>query len=401
MLKGMIFCVESVMKFISLALLFSLLILLQGCSSTNESSHQYALESYYHDEHFTRVNDLPAVESLFALSVSDITSVRNDLNRARLSKSSNVMRHQWLANYINAQDGGFRYADNLTRSASDTFGDREGNCLSLVLLTAAIAQELDIRVEYQEIDIPPVWDKQGGFYLVNGHINLKLLPQERGNVLNVSAGAIQIDFLPERAMQGYDKRRVSQSMIASMFYNNVAAEALVQGEYDKAYGLLKLSLQQDNQFLPAINTLAVLYRYRGLNTEAEALYRLALNINPDDMNALYNYAIILAEQDRLDEWAGVHKVLELARIRNPYYYYGMAQQAYFDKEYQAALNWYQRAIDKADYRHEFYFGLSRTYWATGDERRAEANMKKALALTNDSNNKRRYQSKLHAIQGHD
>lgn len=333
------------MKFISLALLLSLLILLQGCNSTNESSHQYALQSYYHDEHFTPVNDLPAVESLFALSVSDITLVRNELYSEKLSKSSNVMRHQWLANYINAQDGGFRYADNLTRSASDTFGDREGNCLSLVLLAAAIALELDIRVEFQEIDIPPVWDKQGGFYLVNGHINLKLLPQEINNILNVSAGPIQIDFLPERAMQGYDKRRVSQSMVASMFYNNVAAEALVQGEYNKAYGLLKLSLQQDNQFLPAINTLAVLYRYKGLNVEAEALYKLALSINAEDMNALYNYAIILAEQDRLDEWAGVHKVLELARIRNPYYYYGMAQQAYFDKEYQVALNWYQRAIE--------------------------------------------------------
>ncbi|MFT5788136.1 MAG: Tfp pilus assembly protein PilF [Shewanella sp.] len=388
------------MKFIPLALVFYLLFLLQGCSSSNEASHQYALENYYHDEHFTLANDLPSADSLFSLSENDIISVRNDLNRARLSKSSSVMRHQWLANYINAQEGGFRYADNLTRSASETFDDREGNCLSLVLLTAAIAQKLDVQVEYQEIDIPPVWDKQGGFYLVNGHINLKLLPQESGHILNVSAGPIQIDFLPGRAMQGYDKRRVSQSMVASMFYNNVAAEALVKKEYDKAYGLLKLSLQQDDQFLPAINTLAVLYRYKGLNDEAEAVYKLALKINPEDMNALYNYAIILAEQDRLDEWAGVHRVMELARIRNPYYYYGMAQQAYFDKEYQVALNWYRRAIEKADYRHEFYFGLSRTYWATGDEHRAEVNMKKALSLTNDTHNKHRYQSKLQAMKSH-
>ena len=32
---------------------------------------------------------------------------------------------------------------------------------------------------------------------------------------------------------------------------------------------------------------------------------------------------------------------------------------------QDALLWYKRAVDKADYRHEFYFGLSRAYWATG------------------------------------
>ncbi len=389
------------MKRVSASLLSVLLLcLLQACTSTSEPSKQYALESYYHDEHFNAIPELPAAESLFYLSDNDLKSVRKDFNRAKLSKSNNILVHKWLANYINAQDGGFRYADNLTRSASETFNDREGNCLSLVLLTAAIADELDVAVQFQEIDVPPVWDKQGGFYLVNGHINLKLLPQEQRNSINFSTGAIQIDFLPERAMQGYDKRRVSQSMVASMYYNNVAAEALVKGQYDKAYGLLKLSLQQDNQFLPAINTLAVLYRYKGLIEEAEALYQLALTIDPNDMNALYNYAIILGEQNRLDEWADVHKVMELARIHNPYYYYSMAQQAYFDKEYKLALNWYKKAIDKADYRHEFYFGLSRTYWATGDERRAQVNMEKALSLTNDSNNKHRYQSKLHAMRSH-
>ena len=388
------------MKSVSITLLLFLLLLLQACSSTSEPSKQYALESYYHDKHFNAVVNLPVADSLFYLSDDDLKSVRRDFNRSKLSATSSTMVHQWLANYINAQDGGFRYADNLTRSASETFNDREGNCLSLVLLTAAIADELDVTVQFQEIDVPPVWDKQGGFYLVNGHINLKLLPQEQRNSINFSTGAIQIDFLPERAMQGYDKRRVSQSMVASMYYNNVAAEALVKGQYDKAYGLLKLSLQQDNQFLPAINTLAVLYRYKGLVEEAEALYKLALTIDPDDMNALYNYAIILGEQDRLDEWADVHKVMELARIHNPYYYYSMAQQAYFEKEYKLALNWYKKAIDKADYRHEFYFGLSRTYWATGDERKAEVNMEKALSLTNDSNNKLRYQSKLHAMRSH-
>lgn len=201
-------------------------------------------------------------------------------------------------------------------------------------------------------------------------------------------------------MQGYDKRRVSQSMVASMYYNNVAAEALVKGQYDKAYGLLKLSLQQDNQFLPAINTLAVLYRYKGLVEEAEALYKLALTIDPDDMNALYNYAIILGEQNRLDEWADVHKVMELARIHNPYYYYSMAQQAYFDKEYKLALNWYKKRLIRPITAMNSILVFLEHIGLTGDERKAEVNMEKALSLTNDSNNKHRYQSKLQAMRSH-
>lgn len=58
------------------------------------------------------------------------------------------------------------------------------------------------------------------------------------------------------------------------------------------------------------------------------------------------------------------------------------------------------AVDKADYRHEFFFGLSRTYWALGDEKRAKQNMEKALALSREAADKHRYQAKLQAMRQH-
>ncbi|MCK8043890.1 hypothetical protein MSG37_03255 [Shewanella sp. 1CM18E] len=382
-------------------LLFGLITcLLFGCAS-QQPKPIADLTPYFHDSHFTPVSSLPSPEELFELPAEAIAELKRAQQRSnKYQQQSRLMVHEWLANYINADDGGFKYADNVTRTASETFNDREGNCLSLVVLTAALAEVVDVKVEFQDIGIPPIWDRQGGFYLVNGHINLVLLPQEKDNVFNLSTRSIQIDFLPERAMQGYNKQRVNKSTVISMFYNNLAAEALVAGDYDKTYSLLKLALNEQSHFLPALNTLAVLYRYKRMNHEAEALYRYALTVSPEDMNALNNYAIMLAAQDRLEEWADVHRVLELARIRNPYYYYGMAQQAYLDRQYQDALAWYKRAIAKADYRHEFYFGLSRTYWVTGDEKRAQQNLQKALSLTKDDRNKQRYQSKLQAMRSH-
>lgn len=343
---------------------------------------------------------LPAPDDLFSLPNEAIKALKSELQRSKLSRSKHVLANEWLAKYINAEEGAFEYRDNMTRVASETFEERAGNCLSLVLLTAALAKELDVIVEFQEIDVPPVWDKQGDFYLVNGHINLRLLPPNEGSSVHMLKRAIQVDFLPERAVRGYDKTKINKQTVIAMFYNNVAAESLVMGDYDKAYGFLKLGLLQMPNYVPALNTLAVLYRYKGLNNEAETLYKLALDIDQKDMNALYNYAVMLGAQDRLDEWAAVHKRLELERIDNPYYYYDIAQQAYLDKEYQDALLWYKRAVAKADYRHEFYFGLSRAYWKTGDERRAQINMKKALRLTHDEDNKLRYQSKLHAMKSH-
>lgn len=135
-----------------------------------------------------------------------------------------------------------------------------------------------------------------------------------------------------------------------------------------------------------------------MDKEAESAYRAALSSSPKDLTTLFNLALILGEQGRLAEWAEVHKILELARINNPFYYYDMAQQAYFEQQYHEALVWYKRAVEKADYRHEFYFGLSRAYWATGDERRAQKHMAKALALTKDDIDKQRYQTKLNAMK---
>ncbi|QFU21512.1 hypothetical protein FM038_004685 [Shewanella eurypsychrophilus] len=376
------------------------LFVFQGCSATSEPKQLGNIEQYFYDEHFEFIHDLPAAENLLFLPDTARKEIKNQFRRDTALSSNRILAHEWLASYIDAENGGFEYRDNTTRTAGETYSDRAGNCMSLVLLTAAIADEIGVDVEFQDIEVPPVWDKQGNFYLINGHVNLKLLPRTTTDTVFVSRRAIQVDFLPERAVRAYSKIKVDKQTVLAMYYNNVAAESLVIGEYDRAYGLLKLGIAQKPDYVPALNTLAVLYRYKGLDQQAEILYKLALDVSANNMNALYNYAILLGSQGRLEEWAEIHKVLELDRIGNPYYYYDMAQQAYFDREYQDALLWYKRAVDKADYRHEFYFGLSRAYWATGDERRAKKNMQKALSLTRDENSKIRYQAKLHAMKSH-
>lgn len=376
-----------------------LFFIVSGCASGPGKETLANIDQYFADEEFTAVAVQVTPDKLFALPTQVTVDLRQDYKRSRMARDY-IAANLWLANYINADKGGFKYRDNLTKIPADTFDARAGNCLSLVLLSASLADALGVDVEFQEVEVPPVWDKAGDFYLVNGHINLRLIPRETSDTFLADKNALQIDFLPERTMRGYAKRRIDRTTVMAMFYNNVAAESLVEGRYDQAYAYLKQSLMLKADFIPALNTLAILYRYKGLDDRAETLYKLALSQDSEDMNALFNYSVLLASQDRLEEWAEVHKTLELVRIRNPYYYYDMAQQAYSEHEYQTALAWYKRAVEKADYRHEFYFGLSRAYWATGDERRAKLNMQKALSLSVDEYNQRRYQAKLQAMQSH-
>lgn len=373
--------------------------LLHGCASTPSTRSVDNIEQYFLDNHFKSII-LPVVPAqLFALSPQTTQVLQQAYQSSQASRTA-TMAHRWLANYISASQGGFSYQDNITRIPQQTFEDRAGNCMSLVLLTTAMADALGVAVEFQQIAVPPVWDKQGQFYLINGHINLRLLPQATKDTVLVASQEIQIDFLPERTMRSYAKSRIDKTTVMAMFYNNVAAESLVAGDYDLAYQYSKQSLRLRADFIPALNTLAILYRYKGLDDAAETLYKLALTLDDDDMNVLYNYALLLESQQRLVEWAQLHKTLELARISNPYYYYNMGQQAYMDHEYQRALTWYKRAVEKADYRHEFYFGLSRVYWVTGDTRNARKHLEKALSLSTDAANQRRYQAKLQAMQSH-
>ncbi|MCH1929514.1 hypothetical protein L9G16_04915 [Shewanella sp. A25] len=392
------------LRAISNVILFGVLLCqLWACSSSPPRPKQEEVEALFADGLFKPVNDIPSVDAIFALPSDAVTEVRKAFERYKVSSKYPKPVHEWLAEYINANQEGdkshFRYQDNLTQVASLTYGERAGNCMSLVVMTSALASLFNIGTEFQDIAIEPVWDKQGNFYLINGHVNLRLLPAENTGTVYVSSRAILVDFMPERTLRAYQKTLINRQTLTAMFYNNMAAESLVDGDVNRAYALVKAGLKAGN-FVPALNTLAVIYRHRGNDQLAERAYRYALKFEPKDMTTLYNLALILGEQGRLDEWAEVNKVLELARIQNPYYYFDMAEHAFDEHQYDEALAWYQRAVERADYRHEFFFGLSRTYWVLGDEKRAKQNMERAFALSSEATDKHRYQAKLKAMQQH-
>ena len=87
----------------------------------------------------------------------------------------------------------------MTRTASQTFAAREGNCLSLVIMAAALAKQLDVRVTYQEVYDFDTWSRTAGFAILSQHVKLVLGP--RGPSMRVyedNATPMTVDFLPPR-----------------------------------------------------------------------------------------------------------------------------------------------------------------------------------------------------------
>ncbi|MEK7361535.1 MAG: hypothetical protein AAB133_05590, partial [Pseudomonadota bacterium] len=64
------------------------------------------------------------------------------------------------------------YDPAVTRTAAEAFDSRAGNCISLVIMTAALAKELGLPVYYQRVYSEETWSRDGGILFRSGHVNL-------------------------------------------------------------------------------------------------------------------------------------------------------------------------------------------------------------------------------------
>ena len=61
------------------------------------------------------------------------------------------------------------YAE-VTRTASDTFHDRQGNCLSFTMLFVGLARAAGLTANYQSVEVPPTWANDGQVVIAS-HVN--------------------------------------------------------------------------------------------------------------------------------------------------------------------------------------------------------------------------------------
>jgi hypothetical protein len=124
-----------------------------------------------------------------------------------------------------------KYEATMTRNAAQAFAARQGNCLSLVIMTGAFARALGLDVTFQEVDVDESWSRAGGMYFASVHVNLVLGQRatSAGRVFD-RVGSYTVDFLPPEESAGMRAHAIG----AAMYMNNRAAEALVAGRVDDA-----------------------------------------------------------------------------------------------------------------------------------------------------------------------
>ena len=292
-----------------------------------------------------------------------------------------------------------RYDNEYTRTAAEAFEARAGNCLSLVVMTAAFAKHAGMPVRYQSVSVDPTYGRRGNLFFSIGHVNVSL-----GRFLSVnsadarSSDWLTIDFLPQADSGRQRFQAVDEHTLVAMFMNNKAAEALGAGRLDDAYWWARAAIEQDRQLLIAYNTLGVVYRRHGDLDDAERVLRFALTLEPDNTNVLGNLAHLLADRGRSDEAQQLQ--LRLARLQPdpPFKYFDLGMEAMRRAEWASARDHFQREIDRDPDYHEFHFWIAQAYLRLGDAGRARKHLAAAIENSGTLDQQAGYSAKLQKLK---
>ncbi len=290
------------------------------------------------------------------------------------------------------------YDSESTRNAADAFDARAGNCLSLVVMTAALAKHLELPVQYQALVGQETWSRSGDLSLINGHVNITIDKRLVDRVAGVDPdGQVRIDFGALPAGRGAALRQVSEATIVAMFMNNRAAEALVRGDADGAYAHAREAVLQDPTYPSGYNTLGVVYQRRGLLAQAERVYREALARAPDHAAALLNLSRLLESGQRLAEARPYRERLARLEAQPPFHYFDLGRAAALAGDHRAARDHLLREMRRDPDYHEFHFWLAVALYGLGDVAQAREHLAQAMANSTTRREQSMYASKLHRL----
>lgn len=309
-----------------------------------------------------------------------------------------IPAHQRVANYLDLITSDFHY-DGDTLTAAATLERGSGNCMSLAILTTALADLADVEIAYQLMDSPPVYQAVGEVIYKGVHARSILYdPAWRSDEDTVvfRRPGIRVDYFPSGGERLIGN--LPRNQFIAMYYSNLAADALAVGDLPLAYWLVRKTLEFDPRSTAAINLLAVVHRRSGDVQQAEDVYRFGIDHLPNQVSLLRNYRILLTDLGRLDEARDIDIRLDRLDQPNPFDWIHAAQQAHREGRYSEALSLYERAIDIAPYLHEGYFGMARSHLELGDHAQAETDLARALERTSKTSTRMLYKAKLMTLR---
>jgi Flp pilus assembly protein TadD len=368
------------------------MVLLAGCASAPPPA---PIADLYRDASFRPPSQPVSTENLFTLSPEMRAYLRSAAFNTYLHNRGK--EYGLLEALYNGSKTGLKldYDASYTRNAAETFRDRAGNCMSLVIMTAAFAKELGMTVRYQNVLLDESWSRNGGLYLLSGHVNLLLAYRAPDQLYGSDPErALVVDFLPDPRADKRYTQPLEEEEIVMMYQNNRAAEALVEGKIDDAYWWARAATAGNPRSALAYNTLGVIYERHGDLPMAEKAYRAALTREPESIITLRNLEPVLVAMGRTDEAKAIAQRVAKAEPIPPFHYFNQGIAAYQHGAYGQARDLFAREVKRAPYYDEFHFWLAASLLKLGEVKQAREQLALAADTSTRKDTRNLYNAKL-------
>ena len=340
-------------------------------------------------------------EEIGVLSTEDLIQLSDTQIEGFLSYMNNpgrrdVPRYRRVYDYLENATYRFDYR-GATYVAHDSLSRQQGNCMSLALLTTALARLANVKVGYQLIDSTPVFDVGNNAVVKGVHVRSKLYEHtaklvQGGRKFTFNREGVIVDYFPE----GSDRflNNLSENDFFARYYRNRAVDYLQQGDYSSSYWYTRKSMALVPLDSEGMNLMAILYKRVGDRKKAEEIFQYGLLAAKDKLSLLKNYRQLLAESKRFDEVKAIENRIENYDDPSPYPWLSLADQAKAQGRLTMANKYYRNAIDRAPYLQFGYLGLAKTYFIQGRLGESEKMLRAAMQRNFNSDNGRLYQAKL-------
>ncbi|MBV1910080.1 MAG: hypothetical protein KUG78_12320 [Kangiellaceae bacterium] len=376
--------------------LLSLLIfvLLFGCVNTSIvplTFDNYSLPDPPIDKHLFSedTNQLSLDLDVYTLSKEQRQRFLKIFNSEDYRKHSPYKRIQY---YLLEEFKDFQF-NPATLTATHAVSAKQGNCLSMAIVTKALADIANLDVSFELVATPPRYQKSGDFILISQHVRTLVFEHKQNSPpksLFPRGSFIKIDYFPTSGTRRL--RNVPVLEFHSMYFRNKAIEALTNDNDYLAFQYLKHSLTLNKAEPGTINMLALIHERAKRTHYAEQLYEYGLKYGGDNLELLSNYHQLLENANRTDEAKIIAKRLRKFKDPNPYKWINLGNKEFEEKDYSSAIYYYKKANKMADYLHEGYAGIARSYYSQGHLRSAKWAIKKAIEKSKNLRTRRNYEA---------
>ena len=339
--------------------------------------------------------EVPAISDIFTLTPQQSAEFLTYFNDPLYQE---VEAHERVYQFLSRLVSGFDYqGQNYT--ASEAFAKKQGNCISLAVLTKALADLAGVDMSFQQMISAPVLSVEENWYVSSDHVRTFLYAAKSASSNNQTLALrsfIVVDYFPtSRNVVG---ERLTHNTFIAMFYRNLAADAIFEANFFQAMALLREALKYDPQYSAVINLAALVHKTLGYPELAEQWYEYGLAVSERKSTLLSNYAVLKQETGDLEAAAGLRSRLKQLQENDPFLLYMQGKTALQQRNSSTAVRSFEQLIQRAPYVAQFHLELAKSYYQQNRLADARDALAEAGRVSNSTADKRRFNAKLEALK---